>query len=212
MEYYSPNCPEGHRTRTAEQTLITGRYGHVSALRANGRVLTAGGRDEKDVWLSSSELFDPQTGRVEPGTNMTNERFEAATAVLADSIYVCGGLGYGERPYSCGRFHSNSWTAISPMREVRSYFAMVAVNGNLFAIGGYNSTGASLSSVEQFDPMNNRWEFASPMRKGRDSVSAVVLNGYIYVCGALSESESPDCECYDPQTDQWETVAMMNQG
>ncbi len=64
MEYYSPENQEAYRAM--EQIMISRRWGHISALLADGRILTASGADEKHrhSFLSSSELFDPQTSLV----------------------------------------------------------------------------------------------------------------------------------------------------
>ncbi len=69
MEYYCPGNAECNRR--ANLTMITGPWGHVSALMNDGRVLTAGGQSENFDYLSSSELFDPKTGRVQAGPDMT---------------------------------------------------------------------------------------------------------------------------------------------
>ncbi len=72
--------------------MMSKRFRHVSALMADGRILTAGGFDDwTSKAMSSTELFDPRTGQVDAGRNMTERRGSAAAAVLTDSVYVCGG-------------------------------------------------------------------------------------------------------------------------
>ncbi len=104
MEYYSPGNPE--QNRVAKQRMSTARGNHISALVANGHVLTAGGWGENERDLSSTELFDPHTGQVQAGPSMAVTREGAAAAMLAGSIYVCGGSAeYLEYLSACGRFH-----------------------------------------------------------------------------------------------------------
>ncbi len=114
---------------------------------------------------------------------MTEQRSDAAAAVIDGVIYVCGGYSLEELS-SCERFVSNRWTAISSMNEKRDWLVMVAVGGKLFAIGGENESSAlndSNSSVERFDPKSSQWQFISPMRKTL-SCGMAVLNGQICVC------------------------------
>ncbi len=209
MQYFSPDNEQGNQTRIAQQKMITGRYGHVSALMADGRVLTAGGLVGNNDELTSAELFDPRSGQVERATDMTERRGGAAAALLTDSVYVCGGYNGSDSLSTCERFQSDRWTTGTSMRQKRSWFTMVPVDGKLFAIGGYN--GSLLSWVERFDPKKDQWQFVSPMSRGRDNHGAAVLNGYIYVCGGLFGPRD-DCERYDPQRDRWETAAPMNEG
>ncbi len=204
MEYYSTCNAENH---LANQTMIAGRFQHVSALMNDGRIMTAGGNDENWDRLSTTELFDWRTGRVEAGTNMTEGRSNAAAAVINDTVYVCGGFNSSGFSSTCERFASNNWTETSSMKEKRVSFAMVAVDGKLFAIGGSNRS--CLSSVERFDPENGTWQFVRTMQKKRSSHGAAVLNGLIYVCGGEDNYVLRECERYDPQTDGWKTVAPM---
>ncbi len=208
MEYYSASDPE--QNSLVEQRMSTGRSGHVSVVMSDGRILTAGGNDENREELSSTELFDARTGRVQTATDMTERRYLAAAAVIDDAVYVCGGWNRGSKWLSsCERFVSNEWIAISSMKEERGALAMVAIDGKLFAIGGGN--GSRLSSVERFDPKSGQWQFVSRMRKGRFWHGAAVLNGQIYVCGGFgSGGRLRDCECYEPERNRWETVAAMN--
>ncbi len=212
MEYYSPTNVE--QNYLATQTMITGRHDHVSALMNDGRVLTAGGHDENGEILSSTELFDPRTGRVQAGTGMIERRWGAAVALIADAIYVCGGDNVLGPVSSCERFIWNRWTAVSSMRLKRGGLAMTAVDGELFAIGGWGGTNR-LRSVERFDPKSGQWQFVSPMHKGRYHHGAAVLNGLIYVCGGMVGDKNylQNCERYSQYhktTNRWETVTAMH--
>ncbi len=88
---------------------------------------------------------------------------------------------------------------------------MVAVDGKLFAIGGWNGN-AGMSSVERFDPKNSQWQFVSRMQKGRFWHDVAVLDGLIYVCGGKSNYGHylRDCERYNQERNRWEMVTPMN--
>ena len=66
---------------------------------------------------------------------------------------------------------TNAWTALAPMSTPRSLFAMAAVQGRIYAAGGYAGTYGALATAEAFDPHQNRWEAVSPMATRRQAVA-----------------------------------------
>jgi len=77
-------------------SLATARYKHTAGLLPDGRVLVAGGSDERD-WsgnLSSTETYDPKTGKFSPGSSLIIARFKLpgeAVALESGEILVAGG-------------------------------------------------------------------------------------------------------------------------
>ncbi len=211
MEYYFPRSPE--QNRVLEQKMITARYGHASVLMADGRVLTAGGwhRGNRGC-LSSTEMFEPESGRVMHGPNMSTTREWPAAALLGQDVYIAGGWNSDSGCLSsCERLRSGEWTPIASMNEKRRWSAMVAIDGKLFIFGGLNG-GRFPSSVECYDPERDRWEIVTQMPTARRSFAAAELNGSIYVCGGWNEREWDRlsvCECYDYGKCEWETMASM---
>ena len=68
---------------------------------------------------------------------------------------------------------TNAWTALAPMSTARDVFAMAAVQGKLYAAGGYD--GSALATAEAFDPQQNRWEAVAPMAAARHSGAVAAL-------------------------------------
>mmetsp|Transcript_7159 Transcript_7159/g.21591 ORF Transcript_7159/g.21591 Transcript_7159/m.21591 type:complete len:90 (+) Transcript_7159:102-371(+) len=75
-------------------------------------------------------------------------------------------------------FETKAWEAAPPMAEARIYHAMAVLEGKLYAVGGDNdvaiNVGASLSSVERYDPAQNAWETVAPMGTARIGSIALV--------------------------------------
>ncbi len=75
---------------------MTARYKHTAGLLADGRVLIAGGSDERD-WqgnLNSAEVYDPKTGKFVATSSMNDSRFklpEEAVHLEAGKVLVAGG-------------------------------------------------------------------------------------------------------------------------
>ena len=88
----------------------------------------------------------------------------------------------------------------------------------IFAVGGRDKYGATLSSVERFDPVSGLWGAVNDMNTARDSCGVAVLDGKLYASGgfdgggALTDGEGllTSVECFDPSTEQWSPVAPMN--
>ena len=57
------------------------------------------------------------------------------------------------------------------MSMARNGFAMMAVQGKLYAAGGYDGNN-TLATAEAYDPQQNRWEAVAPMASARHSCAA----------------------------------------
>ena len=66
---------------------------------------------------------------------------------------------------------TNAWTPLAAMGTARNAFAMAAVQGKLYAAGGYDGNNL-LATAEAFDPQQNRWEAVAPMASARHSCAA----------------------------------------
>ncbi len=184
---------------------------------SDGRILIAGGSDVSLIPLSSTELFDPYTGRIEAGPELKHNHPYAAAALLNNSVYICGGSPNGWRSSlffdSCERLTANQSTKIQPMNQKRCGLAMVAFENKLYAFGGFADEGADqkFSSVESYDPNIGSWSFVKPMPTARAHMAASVLSNRIYVCGGMSVDwhRLHVCEGYDPVGDEWKTIANM---
>ncbi len=112
-----------------------------------------------------------------------------------------------------GNFHlvfdtaANTWTKKAPLRVRRANFALAAVAGKLYAIGG----DVFSSVVEIFDPLKDAWTPGANMPTKRQHIDCAVVNGKIYVMGGLESwtKLSAKNEAYDPSTDTWESKAPI---
>ena len=85
-----------------EYQLSVPRAGHATAVTANGEVLIVGGFDAFDGTdvltffqhiLSSSELFDPESGEIRAGPDLLEPKaFHTATTTSEGDVMVAGGL------------------------------------------------------------------------------------------------------------------------
>ncbi|XP_058522118.1 kelch-like protein 33 [Ochotona princeps] len=120
-------------------------------------------------------------------------RFRHAAASLEGSeLYVCGGQDF----YS----HSNTlastlrwdpcledWEEVASLCQARSLFPLVALDGQLYALGGRHD-GVALSSVESYNPELNVWRPAPALPAPCFAHAAAILEGRLYVSGGCSEN------------------------
>jgi len=110
------------------------------------------------------------------------------------------------------------------MAEARDSHSVAVLDGNLYAVGGYN--GDYFSSVERYDPALDAWEAVTPMAAARSRLSVAMLDGKLYAAGGENdEEEDVDgghndedeeagelgslVERYDPALEVWEAVSPM---
>ena len=98
-----------------------------------------------------------------------------------------------------------SWQTLAPMPTARQELATAALNGKIYAIGGYDSSGTPTNIVEVYDPTTNTWTSANPIPRALHHNSAAVAAGKLYSFGG----PSTQVFVYDELNDSWSEVASM---
>jgi N-acetylneuraminic acid mutarotase len=80
---------------------------------------------------------------------------------------------------------TDHWRALADLPQPLDHLAVEAVNGKLYAFGGFANVihaGASDAALE-YDPASNTWRRLPPMKGPRGAAGAAVINGKIHVIG-----------------------------
>jgi hypothetical protein len=160
----------GHRGRHADITLYSSteiydpvrgvfrrsgdmrirRHKHDAVLLRDGRVLIAGGTDERDFngVYSSTEFFDPHTETFTTGPTMQRPRYkhEGASLVQPSGVVLLAGGASQAETYDPA---SNTFTLVPGAPRMAGQFSAVAPlrTGGALITGGYgNGTGPRASS------------------------------------------------------------------
>ncbi len=150
-ELYDPKTKKFSETGR----LLTARYKHTAGLLPDGRVLIAGGSDERD-WngqLSSTEIYDPATGKFSAAAAMNDARFklpEESVALNTGQLIIAGGSREVEIfDPSSGRFQ----VAVGQMHDLRHFMTETKLkDGTVLLAGGYPNNDLATAETWLFRP------------------------------------------------------------
>ena len=114
---------------------------------------------------------------------------------------------------------ATGWVVRSSLSIPRAQLAVTAgVDGRIYAIGGYDSSGGSRTTSEVYSPISDTWTTIAPLPTNRDTLAAAAgSDGRIYALGGWHNEVPTDRystlnQAYDPSTDTWTTMAPMPTG
>ncbi len=77
----------------------------------------------------------------------------------------------------------NKWSEGNPLPSPRGALAAEVIDGNIYAIGGVNSTHDPVATNDVYSIENNTWTSKEPMSKPKHHIASAVVDGKIYVLG-----------------------------
>ncbi|TPW21548.1 MAG: Kelch repeat-containing protein, partial [Elusimicrobia bacterium] len=125
--------------------------------------------------------------------------FSSMTVRLSGTNISLGGNYQG--------WHGGRWTAKTGITTAREQLGLAAVNGKLYALGGFSA--GYLAANEEYDPAANAWQARSNMPTSRKSAAVGVLKGKVYVVGGYNGTYLSVNEEYDPASNSWSGRAAL---
>lgn len=97
------------------------------------------------------------------------------------------------------------WTAQSGMPTGRAGLGLVALDRQIFAIGGVRGNHQATRAVEIYDTTTDRWQEGAAKPTATTDVQAAILGDKIYVPGGCTNDRQAveTVEIYDPSQDIW---------
>ncbi|WP_051494437.1 Kelch repeat-containing protein [Streptomyces exfoliatus] len=215
----------GHWTTLGDLPWERNVFGAASgAVRlADGRVLLAGGADERLTATAEAAVFTPTTGIWSPTAPLRTARRMHTTTVLADGrVLVTGGYGgplsFPTRSLATAEVYdpeTGRWTDTAPMERARcGHSATLLPGGRVLVAGGVDrrsgDSDGALTSAEVYDPAGGgRWTATGELADARAHHPAVALpDGGVLVAGGWAVTDRSGsggaalayCERYDPGT------------
>ncbi|MBM3235772.1 sigma-70 family RNA polymerase sigma factor [Candidatus Poribacteria bacterium] len=207
--FMAPRGEGGTWTKRAD--MPTARDGHA-AIVVNGKIYVIGGYNNLvKRWLSTVEEYDPATNTWTKKADMPTARNGYASTVNGN-IYVIGG-GNGPAIAAVEEYDpaTDTWRKKADMPAARESLSISAVNGKIYAIGGFQVWPEALSTVEEYNPATDTWTKKANMPTARWSLSTSVVDGKIYAIGGITTVGAvlSTVEEYDLATDTWTKKADM---
>ena len=155
-------------------------------------------------------------------TQLPTKRWEFATAVVADKVYIIGGSLFDNHggPFGLSTVEiydtqTNTWQRGADMPTPRTNAKAAVVNGTIYVFGGYHSKDRFLRNwkmadhVEAYDPRTDTWTQKKEMPISRFYFGLGVVAGKVYLIGGTAglgegqEQRMDRVDIYDPATDTW---------
>jgi N-acetylneuraminic acid mutarotase len=199
---------------------------NLATAEVGGLVYAIGGLDGVND-LDVVETFDPRSGRWATSLPLPQPRAFAGAAGLGGLLYVAG----GEVQLAADTFEvtnsvvvydpkNNTWRSVAPMPTIRQRLRLVASGRYLYAIGGFDLAGQSLTTVERYDPKSNSWATMNPMVESRALPCAVqtkvgqrrvlvVVGGFEFSADGTLVQARRTTEVFDPHTVRWTLLDVL---
>jgi hypothetical protein len=152
-----------------------------------------GGLNAAGQSLNTVYVFDG--ARWTSGPTLPLPLDHASAATLDDHVYIAGGHSNGADSARLFRLDGDRWTPLASMRYARGGHALVAVEGQLYAIGG-NTTRGNVAPIEGYDPAAKAWTVVATLPAARNHVLGFVMGVAACVAGGRSPNTSR-VDCYD---------------
>jgi|HigsolmetaAR202D_1030399.scaffolds.fasta_scaffold00156_30 Response regulator containing a CheY-like receiver domain and an HTH DNA-binding domain len=183
----------------------------IQAVILGGKIFVPGGLLGDGRASDVLEIFDPQSETWSTGQALPEPRSAYSLAVFEGRMYLFGGWDGQEYRSEVFRFdpNANSWEVLTSMPTQRAFScAAVSPEGEVFVIGGQNSTGR-LYTNESYHPAlegsssDFPWNQRKPLDEPRSQSACGALDNEIYVFGG-DQAQAP--LRYDVRSDKWQIL------
>ena len=178
--------PKSGTAAVVATNLIPRRY--HSAVLVGRRIFIVGGESATGA-EPAVEIFDLNARTVALGAPLPTPRRLSKAAELDGSIYVVGGQDHANRVAETGTrvveaydVAKNEWRRVADLPTAREC-AVVAAQGRLWALGGYDGDARVLATVETYDPRTDRWTAGPDMASLTSAHSALATRRELFTFG-----------------------------
>ena len=168
-----------------------------------GKIYAVGGT--LDEWkpnvpfrIDLVQVYDPLTDTWAKRAKMPTRRDEVKAVVVNEKIYAIGGAGWPQILHGGPNLSTieeydpkiNRWQKKKDMPNLRSAFATIVIENNVYLIGGFVRIAGIvefLDTVEIYNPETEEWREGTPLPTARMPGGTVLVDGNIYMFGWIEK-------------------------
>lgn len=172
----------GESAWRVELSLRTARGAHA-AVSTGDAIMVIGGVSERGEILTSTEVFDADSGSWVDGPPLAIEREHLAAAVDADGrVYAIGGRagGLGSSRDSVEVFDGSEWTPAAALRHARGGIGAATIDGHSCVAGGEEELG-TIGTIECL--VEGSWVVAGTLEVPRHGLAVVAVGSALHIIG-----------------------------
>jgi Kelch motif len=200
------------------------RYLHA-AVAANGYIYALGGGPDSSS-LSSVELSainsDGSLGAWQTVSSLLTPRYQFGAVAAGGFLYVIGGSPFGGGVLGSVEFAAinadhtlGPWQTTSSLNVPRAALKVVAVDNNIYALGGdgpLSSTGEEYTverAVINPDGTLSAWQYVSSMTAGRVAHATVAASGFLFAIGGANLPSVEQAAVLGGSLGTWRTTSPL---
>lgn len=128
-------------------------------------------------------------------------------------LYAVGGWVGAELGDTIERYDplADSWRITTRMTVGRYAMGVLAHEGLIYIIGGYNHLSSEVTLVECYNPVTEKWSTLAPLKTRRAYVGVAVLHDHIYAVGGSNDMTCAlsSVERYSIDDDKWTELPSL---
>jgi len=175
----------------AERAPMLSPRGNLAAVPFQGALYAIGG-DGPDGVSAAIERWDPVSDTWTALAAKPTAVADVQGVVVGGHIYVPGGRDAQGKPTQQVEVYlveRNQWTTAAPLFRPLSAYALVAFEGKVYLLGGWDGTQYR-DEVLRYTPEDDRWEVVGKLLYPCGFASAVPASNHIVLLGGLN-AEGP---------------------
>ncbi|XP_078482729.1 uncharacterized protein LOC100182307 [Ciona intestinalis] len=190
---------------------------HTAASVLDGKIYVFGGIGGASKMVTAVEYYDPESNTWCCSGYLKRKRFGHSAMTIGGFIYVVGGGNSAVE-----RFDPIDGSVCDVTRTPhKNGFAAVCCDDVIYDIGREMETIQDSSSkikvvrysLDCYRTQENKWLKGKSLETNRSQGFACALNGRVFLVGGWDQVTSYQyIEMYEPERDEWSTVASMNHG
>jgi serine/threonine-protein kinase PknK len=145
-------------------------------------------------------------GTSQPGPDMPAALFGHCQVQMGSSVYVIGGTLWNGRSSSVFVLQDLMWREVSPLPAPRYEQACIAYGGKIYAIGGMDEVGSTLSTVEIYDPLSDSWQQGPALPVVLRFAQVFNHQDIIYVLGGRTAGSFRNSQVFTLSGGEWQEL------